>query len=63
MTLNISSDACRDPQLPVLLPRSGLPLERIVLELTGRPEVPEYAPLAPLARRAAHRCAYPETPR
>ncbi|SDP44178.1 PAS domain S-box-containing protein [Arthrobacter sp. ok909] len=55
VALNISPETCLDPRLPGLLQRSGLPLTRIVLELTERLEVPEYGPLlsilAPLRQR------------
>ncbi|RNL59171.1 EAL domain-containing protein [Arthrobacter oryzae] len=45
VALNISPETCLDPRLPGLLQRSGLPLTRIVLELTERLEVTEYGPL------------------
>ena len=45
VALNISPSTCLDPRLPGLLKRSGLPLKRIVLELTERLEVSEYTPL------------------
>lgn len=45
VALNISPVTCLDPRLPGILERSSLPLERIVLELTERLEVPEYGPL------------------
>ena len=45
VALNISPETCLDPRLPGLLQRSGLPLNRLVLELTERLEVSEYGPL------------------
>ena len=45
VALNLSPETCLDPRLPDLLQRSGLPPKRIVLELTERLEVNEYAPL------------------
>lgn len=45
VALNISPETCLDPRLPGLLQRSGLPLKRLVLELTERLEVSEYGPL------------------
>lgn len=45
VALNISPETCLDPRLPGLLKRYGLPLKRIVLELTERLEVTEYGPL------------------
>jgi PAS domain S-box-containing protein len=45
VALNISPATCLDPRLPGILERSSLPLDRIVLELTERLEVPEYGPL------------------
>lgn len=55
VALNVSPSTCLDPRLPRLLERSGLALERIVLELTERLEVEEYCPLIsaldPLRRR------------
>lgn len=55
VALNISPATCLDPGLPGLLERSSLPLDRMVLELTERLEVPEYGPLiaalAPLRER------------
>lgn len=54
VALNISPDTCLDPRLPGLLQRSGLPLNRIVLELTERLAVSDYKPLlsvlAPMRR-------------
>ncbi|WP_427006330.1 sensor domain-containing phosphodiesterase [Pseudarthrobacter sp. H2] len=55
VALNVSPATCLDPRLPGMLERSSLPLDRIVLELTERLEVPEYGPLvsalAPLRER------------
>lgn len=55
VALNVSPESCLDPRLVGLLQRSGLPPKRIVLELTERLEVSEYAPLlsvlAPLRRQ------------
>lgn len=55
VALNVSPETCLDPRLPGFLERSGLPVDRIVLELTERLAVAEYAPLlaalAPLRRR------------
>jgi PAS domain S-box-containing protein len=55
VALNLSPETCLDPQLPGFLERSGLAVDRIVLELTERLAVAEYAPLlaalAPLRRR------------
>lgn len=45
VALNLSPDTCLDPRLPVLLERSGLAAERIILELTERLAVDEYVPL------------------
>lgn len=45
VALNLSPETCLDPRLPGFLRRSGLPPKRIVLELTERVEVNEYAPL------------------
>lgn len=45
VALNLSPETCLDPRLPGLLQSSGLPLTRIVLELTERLEVSEYGPL------------------
>ncbi|KRE74468.1 sensor domain-containing phosphodiesterase [Arthrobacter sp. Soil762] len=45
VALNLSPDTCLDPRLPGLLKRSGLAFDRIVLELTERMAVDEYAPL------------------
>ncbi len=60
VALNLSPETCLDPRLPGLLQCSGIPLKRIVLELTERLEVSEYAPLlavlAPL-RKAGLRIA------
>ncbi len=60
IALNISPSTCLDPRLPGILQRNGLPLKRIVLELTERLEVAEYDPLlsvlAPL-RQAGLRVA------
>ena len=55
VALNASPSTCLDPRLPGILERSGLALDRIVLELTERLEVEEYCPLIsalePLRRR------------
>ena len=55
VALNASPATCLDPLLPGILERSGLALDRIVLELTERLEVEEYCPLIsalePLRRR------------
>lgn len=55
VALNASPATCLDPLLPEILERSGLALERIVLELTERLEVEDYCPLVaalePLRRR------------
>lgn len=55
MALNLSPETCLDPRLPGFLEQSGLAVDRIVLELTERLAVDEYAPLlaalAPLRRR------------
>lgn len=45
VALNLSPETCLDPRLPGLLKRSGLAADRIVLELTERLAVDEYAPL------------------
>ena len=45
VALNVSPATCLDARLPKVLDESGLPLERIVLELTERLEVERYAPL------------------
>ena len=45
VALNLSPDTCLDPKLPVMLKRSGLAADRVVLELTERLPVEEYAPL------------------
>ncbi|WP_454700025.1 sensor domain-containing phosphodiesterase [Arthrobacter humicola] len=55
VALNISPDTCLDPRLPQLLEGSQVSLDRIILELTERLPVEDYAPLAaalePLRRR------------
>ncbi|MEZ2389330.1 EAL domain-containing protein [bacterium RCC_150] len=55
VSLNLSPRSCLDARLPGILANSGLPLERIVLEVTERQQVAEYGPLAealaPLRRR------------
>lgn len=55
VALNASPATCLNPLLPEILERSGLALERIVLELTERLEVEDYCPLVaalePLRRR------------
>lgn len=45
VALNLSPETCLDPRLPVLLGRSGLAAARVVLELTERLPVHDYAPL------------------
>jgi len=54
VALNLSPETCLDPRLPGFLEQSGLAVDRIVLELTERLAVDEYAPLlaalAPLRR-------------
>lgn len=55
VAFNLSPETCINPLLPELLKHSGLALNRIVLELTERLAVDEYAPLLaslqPLRRR------------
>jgi PAS domain S-box-containing protein len=55
VALNVSPATCLDARLPKVLERSGLALERIVLELTERLKVECYSPLLsslePLRRR------------
>lgn len=55
VALNLSPETCLDPRLPGFLEQSPLADDRIVLELTERLAVDEYAPLlaamAPLRRR------------
>lgn len=55
VALNLSPATCLDPRLPGLVDQSQLPTDRIVLELTERLAVDEYAPLmaalAPLRLR------------
>jgi PAS domain S-box-containing protein len=55
VALNLSPETCLDPRLPGFLEQSGLAVDRIVLELTERLAVDEYAPLladlAPVRRR------------
>jgi PAS domain S-box-containing protein len=55
VALNLSPETCLDPRLPDFLDKSGLSVDRIVLELTERLAVDEYTPLlatlAPLRRR------------
>ena len=45
VALNLSPDTCLDPRLPGLLKRCPLAADRIVLELTEKLAVDEYAPL------------------
>lgn len=45
VALNVSPQTCLNPRLTDLLHRSGLPLSRVVLELTERLEVSDYGPL------------------
>jgi PAS domain S-box-containing protein len=55
VALNLSPETCIDPLLPEFLEQSGLAIDRMVLELTERLAVDEYAPLLaslePLRRR------------
>lgn len=46
VAINVSPGACLDPRLKEALEKSGVPLHRIVLEVTERHEVADYAPLA-----------------
>lgn len=46
IAVNLSPAACLDPRLREILQKSGLPPERIVLEVTERSEVTDYEPLA-----------------
>ncbi|MGN7150701.1 EAL domain-containing protein [Arthrobacter sp. SAFR-179] len=54
VSFNVAPETCMDPRLPALLRRSGVALERVVLELTERHAVTDYAQLlaslAPLRR-------------
>ncbi len=45
VALNVSPATCLDDRLPKVLEKAGLPLERIVLELTERLAVESYGPL------------------
>ncbi|MGM9473788.1 sensor domain-containing phosphodiesterase [Pseudarthrobacter sp. YS3] len=45
VALNLSPETCLDPRLPGYLKESGLALDRMVLELTERLPVDDYAPL------------------
>lgn len=45
VSFNVSPQTCLDARLPTLIRRSGLPLGRIVLELTERLAVADYAQL------------------
>ncbi|MET4094155.1 EAL domain-containing protein [Arthrobacter sp. UYCu712] len=45
VALNVSPASCLDPRLPRVFKETGVPLDRIVLELTERLEVSEYGPL------------------
>ncbi|WP_234005418.1 sensor domain-containing phosphodiesterase [Arthrobacter sp. PGP41] len=45
VALNLSPDTCLDPKLPALLKQPGLAADRMVLELTERLPVEDYAPL------------------
>ena len=55
VALNVSPLTCLDARLPNILEKSGLPLDRMVLELTERLAVESYVPLLaalePLRRR------------
>ena len=55
VALNLSPETCLDPRLPGVLEESGLALGRMILELTERLPVEDYAPLLdalrPLRRR------------
>lgn len=55
MAVNLSPDACLDPRLPAVLGHAPLPGERIVVEITERHAVEEYAPLSE-ALAALRRC-------
>ena len=62
VALNVAPSTCLDPRLPGILERSGLALERIVLELTERLEVEEYSPSSrPWSHCAAAACVSPST--
>jgi PAS domain S-box-containing protein len=54
ISFNIAPETCIDPRLPAMLRSSGLPLERVVLELTERHAVTDYEllleSLSPLRR-------------
>ncbi|MDQ0677311.1 PAS domain S-box-containing protein [Arthrobacter pascens] len=56
VALNLSPETCLDPRLPGFWEESALAVDRIVLELTERLAVDEYAPLlaalGPLRRRS-----------
>ncbi|NUU30486.1 EAL domain-containing protein [Arthrobacter sp. C9C5] len=45
IAVNLSPQACLDPRLTDILLKSGLPPRRIVVEITERAAVPDYAPL------------------
>ena len=45
VALNLSPETCLDPRLPGVLEESGLALDRMILELTERLPVDDYAPL------------------
>lgn len=55
VALNLSPETCLDPRVPGLLEEAGIALERIILELTERLPVADYAPLhaamTPLRKR------------
>ena len=50
VAVNVSPAACLDPRLGTVLTGSGLPRARIMLEVTERHEVEDYAPLAAALR-------------
>ncbi|MBE0011258.1 EAL domain-containing protein [Arthrobacter sp. AET 35A] len=45
VSVNLSPHACLDPRLSDTLLKSGLPPQRIIIEITEMAAVPEYAPL------------------
>lgn len=46
VSVNLSPKACLDPRLPDILVNAGIPMGRIVLEVTERQHVVDYGPLA-----------------
>jgi EAL domain-containing protein (putative c-di-GMP-specific phosphodiesterase class I) len=54
IAVNLSPDACLDPRLGEILQQSGLPAGRIVVEVTERSAVADYAPLAAALARFRH---------